>query len=613
MSIANQIWPLAIVGRGSSAAYYLASIDPTDYTAILAVGEDDAWAGKRGHSGVANDPTLKINHPLHLIAHFKETIPGFSEELVDRLDWAKMNAAVLAACDVRIHQAKVTNISEAQFPDLVGMEGDLGPFGFKIDMEGPSGKLSVYAYKVVVCAGTGGHRVPTELALAKKNFPRQVIDLDQFAKFTGRGLDAQMRVVVIGANAAIDGVHKALAYGCKIDWLIDLDEPKQPGMLETQPRMLEAWANPDRFKLTVFRYKGYTYLDRTRDLLRLQVTPRGTGPAAVAMGNYIVYGVGPDGAPTSMIANTIQAKLKPIEDRTRALNNDPKKPATILGYEAEGTGLRKGLEVFGAMSGSIGREIANSTTRMEVLEKQIEEFRKAYAIYVVIRGADFPVGKPFFAKSPEFLARQPRALLHAQLQRELQYIVAKHPTLVHLRAALEALANQILAYHTAATYAKLAIANDPNSLKYFRDLLNQVATNLPKGAVADHGQLTSINAALGAYATMHGNLPKYMPKQQYTTPGPQPPGADGKKLPFVPGTTTPGNINYNLDNAQNLAIYVCVSFPNIPPAQANDFVDDVMKKRHASKIGFTDGEVGAFRKRLISLEAQALSEATSKL
>ena len=59
----------------------------------------------------------------------------------------------------------------------------------------------------------------------------------------------------------------------------------------------------------------------------------------------------------------------------------------------------------------------------------------------------------------------------------------------------------------------------------------------------------------------------------------------------IPFTTTPGTIDYNSDNAQNLAIYVAVSFPNIPPAEANYFVDQVMAERHRSDMGFDDARV----------------------
>ena len=64
-------------------------------------------------------------------------------------------------------------------------------------------------------------------------------------------------MVVIGANAAIDAVHKALDYKCKIDWLIELDKPEAPPMLATQPLMLAAWKDQEKHKLRVFRYQSY--------------------------------------------------------------------------------------------------------------------------------------------------------------------------------------------------------------------------------------------------------------------------------------------------------------------------------------------------------------------
>jgi hypothetical protein len=625
MDISDRIWPLAIVGRGSTAAYYLCHIDLADYAGILAVGEDDAWAGKRGYSGNATDPTLKINQPLHLLAHLSETIPEYSTELVDRLDWARRNEDVLRRCTMAIHQATVTKISEAPLPANLVPDGGPGLFGFKIDMawSGANPTPSVYAYKVVVCAGTGGHRVPDPLKVARKSFPKQVLDLDEFAKLSGRELNPQTRVIVIGANAAIDAVHKALNYGCKIDWLIELAAPTKPAMLATQPLMLEAWNDAQKaqyspnlyrqtHRLTVYRYSKYEFRhgpgESTSAMLLLRVTFRDGATTGNAMGNYIAYGIGPDGASTGMIANAIQAKLKPISDSTRALNSDPRKPATILGYEAEGTGLRTGLEVFGAMSGAIGREIDSSKDRMTVLEKQINEYRKTYRIFDAVQNAGFAF-KPFFLRSLKDLAKEPRSGLHARLQSELKRIVDANSGEPRLRSALEALANQILAYHTAAAYRALG-DRDPNSLKNFRNLLNQVATNLPQGAVGDHGQLTSINAALGAYATMRGNLPKYMPQQQYDMRGPQKKGAE---LDFVEVKTVQGNINYNLDNAQNLAIYICVTFPNIPPHEANDFVDEVMRKRHASNIGFTDAEALKFKERLWSMELNALVEQARSL
>src|SRR5262249_4184276 len=150
---------------------------------------------------------------------------------------------------------------------------------------------SVYAYKVVVCAGAGGHRVPQQLQGAKERFPRHVIDIDEFARLRPSDLSPQTRVVVVGSNAAIDAVHKALNYNGKIYWLIELGEGEVPPMLDTQPRMLEAWKNQDKAKLTVIRFSSYQFVDQfSGGLLQLRVKPLGGGPDSFAMGNYIVYG-----------------------------------------------------------------------------------------------------------------------------------------------------------------------------------------------------------------------------------------------------------------------------------------------------------------------------------
>ena len=122
------------------------------YESILIVGEDDPWLGKRGHDGDASDATLKINHPLHLLAHSSDTIEGYSRALVDRVEWAQKNAAVLARSQGEIRKATVVDVSKSILP------GADGVWGFKIDLKD---QQPVYGYKVVVYAGTGGHRLPT--------------------------------------------------------------------------------------------------------------------------------------------------------------------------------------------------------------------------------------------------------------------------------------------------------------------------------------------------------------------------------------------------------------------------------------------------------------------
>src|SRR5262249_55005394 len=157
-------------------------------------------------------------------------------------------------------------------------------------------------------------------------------------------------------------------YNGKIYWLIELGEGEVPPMLDTQPRMLEAWKNQDKAKLTVIRFSSYQFVDQfSGGLLQLRVKPLGGGPDSFAMGNYIVYGVGPDGSTTAMLPDYIKSRLRPIFDLSRGLGPGDSKPAwvkksdggkwkaptdgqaveteerTIIGFEAEGTGLHEGL------------------------------------------------------------------------------------------------------------------------------------------------------------------------------------------------------------------------------------------------------------------------------
>lgn len=603
--ISEIIWPLVIVGRGSSAAYYVATVDLSVFRKVLAIGEDDPWAGIRGHSGNRSDPTLKINHPLHLLEHFKETIPGYAETLVDRLEWAKKNAQVLAEAEVQIHKGSVDMVSDCVFPTHLVPDNTLGVRGFEVRLA--DGKL-VYAYKVVMAAGAGGHRVPDELVTARSRYPNQVINLDEFASIPANKLDGSKSVVVIGPNAAIDAVHKALNYKMSIHWLIALKEGSDPPMLGTQPRMQEAWRNPDGHNLKVHRYKSYSVGAQSGKRIRVTVIPLAPNKHPTLVdGDYVVYGMGQTGDPAKTISNKIQAKLKPIQDTSHALNprigNKQMGERTVLGYEAEGTGLKTGLEVVGALSAQMGRVLRDSKDRLNVLKEQIETVRKEAGVWEAIT-TNFPVKTPFLGKDPDFLAKQARAPLGGQLRGEVDFVARKHPHNSQLKSALEALANLLLAYHTAAAYGNLG-AQDPNNLGNFATLLNLVATTLPRGAVADSGQLTSINAAIRVYATIRGRMPEYMPKQN-VLPNKD---IDGK----LQGTTTQGRVNWNLDSIQNIAIFICASYPNLKEGQANDFIDEIITARRNSTIGFNDRQVSEYLRRLATAEANALKQVFSKI
>jgi len=72
---------------------------------------------------------------LHFIQRFKDSIPDFDTQLVDRMVWAGMNANVLAEANVQIHKASVRLVSPCELPRALGNESEKGVFGYKIELD----------------------------------------------------------------------------------------------------------------------------------------------------------------------------------------------------------------------------------------------------------------------------------------------------------------------------------------------------------------------------------------------------------------------------------------------------------------------------------------------
>ena len=104
----GDVYELVIIGRGSAAAYYLSYSDLSLYPRVLVVGQEDPWKGARGHADDAHpdDPTLLINHPMHLIAHVSDQPTSYGDALVDRVAWAKKNDDVIKGALARLSQSK---------------------------------------------------------------------------------------------------------------------------------------------------------------------------------------------------------------------------------------------------------------------------------------------------------------------------------------------------------------------------------------------------------------------------------------------------------------------------------------------------------------------------
>ncbi|MGH9345899.1 MAG: hypothetical protein ACRD26_01420 [Vicinamibacterales bacterium] len=567
--ITSQVWPLVIIGKGSTAAYYVCTVDVSLYRHVLAIGDDDPWAGGRGHHGDATDPTRALNHPLYLIEHFKKTVPGFSETMVDRVAWAKMNKAVLDECNVQVHNGKVKKVSESPFPSTLAGD-DQGPTGYKIDLEDGT---AVYAYKVVMAAGAGSHRVPPELKDWPQKYPKQIMNLDEFAKLGPGDLTPSTRVIVYGPNAAIDAVQKALHYQCRLAWLVDKPIKSLP-ILATQPTVRAA---VDKDPSWIYKYSKCEIQKYFGNRIWVNVTT--DKGATVLEGDYFVFGLGQSGEPIRAIDGAIKEKMQPILDTNQYLGGGP---TTILGYEAEGTGLKKGFEVVGAMTAQMGRE------RLKILSGQIERMRSIEWLFQAITTAGFPV-VPFLLKSPDFLAGQPRAALTRQLKTEADSVAGKNRSRDGLPAVLDGLVGLLLAYHAAKNYATL---------------INQAASHQPKGTVADGGQLTTIKSAMAA---KHTTVPQYLPGQKFTTPGALPKD-DPNRNKWVDVQATPGDVNFSTDNATVLQIGLCQMYPLIPDDELNTWIEKLMVKRRASGKGFDPAAVLQLHQELGQMNTKTLSE-----
>ncbi|EPX57632.1 type III effector HopAD1 [Cystobacter fuscus DSM 2262] len=220
---AVKVYKLALIGVGSSIAYYLNALGapyvsppkgsrqhnvvppsrPMDRHAIV-FGSTDAWDASVRGDGF-------INHEQHLIGQWGAEVVEFSPDYMERAEFAGQNRDVFQrAIGVEPVKAEVTKIS--RFGHL-----------FKVYAQ----ERFYLAQKVVVGVGAGPHQRPRTMVVHQDAW-NQVRDLDEFMRANPRGaptLGARAKVVVNGANAGIDAVERAASLGYDVTWFIGQKEP----------------------------------------------------------------------------------------------------------------------------------------------------------------------------------------------------------------------------------------------------------------------------------------------------------------------------------------------------------------------------------------------------
>ncbi|MFL5348500.1 MAG: hypothetical protein ACJ8AT_27195 [Hyalangium sp.] len=334
-SRAPGVYALAIIGSGTTAAYYLDTLGPAhDHSGTIVIGQQNPWIHKRGQ-GISY-----INHTWRQVAMPSTNTReyGGNESFANRAEFGRMAEAVVSRRAGRWVKSSATRIEKLREGVYRISYNDRGPKSFK-------------AEKVVFTAGAGSIRKPPE---AEENSTvrnrSRIIDMDTFIRDKAvqeKPRGAAKRVVVWGSNAAIDAVAAAKKHGWTIAaWLYSRDG--QPAWLPGTRYLSEP------YKLQEVHQHVYT------DRRRLKIQDSG-GLLKVLDGadivadtvDYVVYGLGSEDLLTQRQGGVMdpsvlegQQALSPILDTSGVFGNaleQGRQAQAFLGWQnASGT-----FQVFG--------------------------------------------------------------------------------------------------------------------------------------------------------------------------------------------------------------------------------------------------------------------------
>lgn len=490
-----EIWDVILLGRGSAARYYLTTVDRSLFPNILAVGQDDPWAGERGmDESDPKSPVNFINQTLGMIESFDNPNVPFSTDLVNRLTFAQRTSELIDKYATKVVKQKVV--------DVLASDVELVPRGDR-----SSGRKRTYMVKlndgqeyrgkkVVVATGAGPHREPLEVQGLTKSYSNVVMDMNTFARQVGSIKDPEKRTVFIhGPNAAIDTADVAKYRKFNVVWLVKQGTGKNIPLLATNHQIYAKEAKEKNVK----EYPdtgGRTAANFTVSVQGNVVTVK-IG-SEVLTGDFYVYGMGqdPDTAMEGVIPPVLRDKLVPIYDinqRYGAVHE------TVLGFKLENSDWDNGFEVIGSLCTQVARKQNGvKHTYLTDLAKTIEEVRSKVLQHMMFlpRNAQ---GKDLYMKLDE-LASLECDQAEKRLAAARSVAVAFYPTWEN---RLIALVNLMVNYNVAAKYF-----GGTGEKKVGDSDLDRVAKILTPSTVASAqlGGVRTTTAAMNGFATKTPNL-----------------------------------------------------------------------------------------------------------
>jgi hypothetical protein len=375
----NRIFKLAIVGAGSTAAYYIDTLGPAyDHADTIIIGGANPWHEERGHA------IPYINHTARQIAmpSANVTAYGGNESFVNRRAFARDADRVIAAAHgTWLREASVERIS------LRG-KGELAGKVYHIHLNG--GRV-VRASKVIFAGGSGAMRTPAATATEPVVHNRhRIINMNEFVRSRARS-GPKGNVVIWGNNAAIDAVAAAKRHGWTVvQWLYS--EANRP-----------TWLPGSRYRsppyslhlLPQHAYKGRNDITIEDDGDKLQVKDR-TRPEPIARHvDYLVYGLGSDdllAGDRAIIDKSVMsgpASLTPILDDAGLFGERraPRAERAFLGWQNG----RRTFQVLGLAAenyeGAGGRVNSATDARVQTLKGSLSGDVAAVGQLTYIRSA----------------------------------------------------------------------------------------------------------------------------------------------------------------------------------------------------------------------------------
>jgi len=268
--ILPDVYELALIGAGSTTAYYLDTLGPAyDHSKTVVIGEANPWIRQRG-KGITY-----INHTLRQIEmpSLNVTKYGGNESYADRETFGRAAEAVIASRVKRWLKEPVAHIKKMN--DV-----------YRISYGRPPVR-SLKARRVIFAAGAGSVRTPPEVKKEEVHNRARIIEMNTFIRDKAKQEDG--KVVVWGSNAAIDAVAAAVKHEWTVGaWLYSKDN--KPAWLPGT-RYLSAPYNLHQVNHYVYQGRDDIVIEDDDDGL-LKVRDKGKGQVVADKVTYVVYGIG---------------------------------------------------------------------------------------------------------------------------------------------------------------------------------------------------------------------------------------------------------------------------------------------------------------------------------